>query len=64
MPPVILLQDAKARAAKSVPDQSRHSEPQLHGQLLQPQPRAAVEQILQLLVPQRVLALGEYSFCL
>jgi hypothetical protein len=61
MPPVVLLQDVKARATESVSDQSRHPEPQLDCQLLQSQPRATRQPIIQLLVPQRIFAVGEYS---
>jgi hypothetical protein len=54
------LQDVKARAAESVPQQGGHYESELEFQLLQFEFGALVESFLQLLLPQRVVAIGEY----
>ena len=54
-----MFQNVKARAAESVPEPSGHCEPQLQFQLLQFEFGAFVESFLQLLLPQRVLTLGE-----
>jgi hypothetical protein len=57
---LFVLQNVKARAAESVPQQGGHYESELQFQLLQSEFGALVQSFLQLLVPQRVLALGEY----
>ena len=56
---IFMFQNVKARAAESVPEPSGHCEPQLQFQLLQFEFGAFVESFLQLLLPQRVLTLGE-----
>jgi len=47
-----VLQDVKARAAESVPQQGGHYESELEFQLLQFEFGALVESFLQLLLPQ------------
>jgi len=57
---VFVLQDVKARAAESVPQQGGHYESELEFQLFQFEFWALVESFLQLLLPQWVFAIGEY----